>query len=236
MPTDMRNACWSFGAPARHLFTYLNSRLGPRLFGYDPELYTQGIVLLETASGAMDEQAAFEKMAQGLLGALQGARTFYYAGSLCVDDLFSGVQFVMDLEMVSYIRQVVEAFSPHPDIINMDGLYEECRDVALGKDTFISSMNTATRFRNIMPPSGRIVREKLQSWLSHRKLLKDRAKEEALQRIREFEPVSLPDDQQRELDKIYARAEADLLKRPGSGRLRSRERRPAGRIRNAECG
>ena len=190
---------------------YLHSQLGPRLGGYDRDVYTRGAVLLETGSAAIDEQAAMEKMAQGLLGALQGARTFTYAGALCVDDLFSGVQLVIDMEMVSYIREVIEAFDPHPDIINMDGFYEECRDVSLGGDTFLSHENTARRFRNILSSSDRIMREKLQSWLSHRTTLKDRAREEALHRIRSFEPRCLPADKQQELDRIYARAEADLL-------------------------
>lgn len=209
-PTDMHNACWAFGSPRGHLFTYLNTRLGPYLCGVSQDVYTQGTVMLETASAAMDEQAAFEKMAHGLLGALQGARTFYCAGSLCVDDLFSAVQFVMDLEMVNYIRQLVEAFDPHPDIINTDGLYEECRDVSLGNDMFISHVNTVKRFRNILSSSKRLAREKLQSWLSHRTTLKDRARAEALERIRTFEPFHLPDDKQRELDRIYARAEKEL--------------------------
>ena len=92
----------------------------------------------------------------------------------------------------------------------MDGLYEECRDVALGKDTFISHPNTVRRFRTILPSSDRIVREKLRPWLIHQELLKDRAREEALERIRTFEPFHLPADKQRELDRIYARAEAEL--------------------------
>ncbi len=212
LPTDMRNACWAFGAPNRHLYNYLNSQVTPRLCHREQAFYRQDLVLLETSSAAVDEQAAFEKMAQGLLGALQGARTFYYAGSLCVDDLFSGVQFVIDVEMVNYIRQVIEAFNPPPDILDMTDLYEECRDVSLGRDMFISHSNTVKRFRNILPSSGRIVREKLQTWMSHRKTLKDRAKEEAIERIKNFTPYRLSADKQKELDKIYARAEADLLK------------------------
>ena len=209
-PTDLRHACWAFGSPRRHLWSYLGSRVMPMLGGHDPETYGQTRVLLETSSPAVDEQAALEKMAQGLLGALQGARTFGYAGVLCVDDVFSGVQFVIDVEMVNYIREMVESFNPHPDIINIHGLYEECRDVALGKETFISHINTVKRLRNILPSSDRIVREKLRSWMAHRKLLKDRAREEALERIRTFEPYHLPADKQKELDRIYARAEAQL--------------------------
>ena len=209
-PTDMRNACWAFGVPNAHLFTYLSSRLQPWLCGYEPKLYRQGMVRMETASAAVDEQAGIEKLTQTLIGAMQGARSFHYAGALCVDDLFSPVQFVIDMEMIDYVRQVVEAFDPHPDIASIEGLYEECRDVSLDKDMFISHPNTVSRFRNILSDSKRMIREKLPSWFEHHKLLKDRAKEEAIERIKTFEPEPLPADKQKELDSIYQRALAEL--------------------------
>jgi len=209
-PTDLRNACWAFGSPRRHLHDYLATRILAALCGYEPPRYAPSGILLETSSPAVDEQAALEKMAAGLLGALQGSRTFGYAGVLCVDDVFSPVQFVIDIEMVEYIRELIEAFAPHPDVIAMDGLYEECLSVGRGEDTFISHPNTARRLRNVLPSSDRIVREKLRSWMSHRTILKDRARREARERIASFEPYQLPADQQAELDRIYAEAEAEL--------------------------
>ncbi len=209
-PTDLRHACWAFGSPRRHLLRYLDSRLGPRLCGIDPGDYAASGVLLETGSAAVDEQAAMEKMAVGLLGAMQGARTFGYAGTLCVDDLFSAVQFIIDLEMVEYIRETIQAFDPHPDVIDATGLYEECREVGLGEDTFISHPNTIRRLRNVMPSSQRLVREKLSTWLHHCTSLADRARAEALERIAAQEPHHLDDEKQRALDAIYARAEAEF--------------------------
>ena len=144
------------------------------------------------------------------MGAMHGARLFQYAGVLCVDDLYSGTQFVIDLEIVNYLREMIESFTPHPDILNAEGMYEECRDVSLGRETHIGHAHTLERFRNIVPSSDRMVREKLQAWMQHRKTLKDRAREEALERIRTFEPYRLPADKQRELDRIYARAEKEL--------------------------
>ncbi len=209
--TDMKSACWAFGSPRSHLFRYLGAMLVPNLCGCTPDHYTVNrTVRLETSSSAIDEQAALEKMATGLVAALQGARNFGYAGTLCVDDIYSGIQFVIDLEIVNYIRETIGAFEPHPDIIDIEGLYKECRDVALGKDAHISHINTVKRFRNVIPSSDLIVREKLQSWLTHRKLLKDRAREIAMDRIKNFEPYHLPYDKQKELDKIYERAKAVL--------------------------
>lgn len=211
-PTDMRHACWAFGSPRAHLFQYLNSLILPNLCEIMPDTYViDERVRLETSSPAIDEQAALEKMAIGLTAAFQGAREFSYAGTLCVDDIYSGTQFVIDLEIFNYIKETIASFDPHPDIIDIEGLYEECRDAAMGDNEFISSFNTAGKIRNIIPSSDLIVREKLASWRGHGRLLKDRAREIALDRIKNHEPsFHLPDDKQRELDKIYARAKAEL--------------------------
>ncbi len=207
LPTDLRNACWAFGSPRAHLFRFLNSMILPNLCRVTPHTY--GIndwVHLETSSPAVDEQAAMEKMGCGMIAAMQGARQFRYAGVLCVDDVYSGAQFVIDLEIVDYIRETIEAFNPHSDIIKINGLFEECRDVAIGVDTFVSSENTVRRFKNIIPSPKLIVREKVRSWLSHRKLIKDRAREIAIEKIRSYKQFCLPPDQQKALNDIYDNA------------------------------
>jgi trimethylamine:corrinoid methyltransferase-like protein len=211
LPTDMRHACWAFGSPRAHLYRYLNSRVLPNLCRTPPEAYSiWNPVHLETGSPAVDQQAAVEKTANALLGALQGARNFCYAGVLCVDDVYSGTQFVIDLEIVNYVRDMIEAFDPHPDILNVDGLYEECRDVGLGKDMFLSHPHTASRCRHILPSSDFFVREKLRSWLEHRILIKDRAREIAMDRIRRHPSFRLPEDKQTALDAVYAKARKAL--------------------------
>ena len=210
-PTDLRHACWAFGSPRRHLYSYLQHQLQARLAGREPKAYRQVGVLLETSSAAEDEQAALEKMASGLLGALQGARTFGYAGVLCVDDVFSPVQFVIDVEIVDYIRETIQAFAPHRDVMQTAGLYDECRAVALGEDTFLSHPNTVHRFRNVLPSPHLIVREKLRPWLSHMSTLRDRAREEAIARIQAWVPCEMPADRGRQLESIYQRAQRALV-------------------------
>lgn len=212
MLTDLRNACWAFGHPRQHLLHYLNSRIPMRFAGVEWNRYVNGSTLLETASSALDEQCGLEKMATGLMAALQGARSFTQLGNICVDDLFSGTQFVIDVEMVNYIRELIEAFDPPRDIISLDDeTYASLKEVCLGNDQFISACDTAAKFRNIMPSSSLLVREKLRSWMDHRKTLQDRAKEQALERIQNFQPTfHLPADKQKALDEIYARAEKAL--------------------------
>ncbi len=211
-PTDMRHTCWAFGSPKAHLYAYLNSRIFPNLCKCDNGNYTPDTVRLETSSSAVDEQAALEKIGVAMVAALQGCKSFSYAGNLCVDDLFSGVQFVIDVEIFNYIKETIESFDPHPDIFSMDGLYEMLRDVSIGKEQFLSHPDTAAKLRNILPSSERIHREKLSSWFEHRKTLKDRAREECIERIKNFPEYHLPEDKQKELDAIYKRANADLVK------------------------
>ena len=50
-----------------------------------------------------------------MTAAFQGVRAFGGLGSLCVDDLFSGVQFVIDVEIVNYVREALEAFDGNVD-------------------------------------------------------------------------------------------------------------------------
>jgi trimethylamine:corrinoid methyltransferase-like protein len=210
VPTDFRNVCWAWGHPRRHLFDFLNHRILPALCDIEADRYVRDAVLLESSSSSVDQQAGLEKMGIAMTAALQGVRAFGGLGSLCVDDLFSGVQFVIDVEIVNYVREAMEAFDPHPDILNTEGMFDMLRDVNTGKDHFISHPDTVARFRNILPSSDLLQREKLRSWLGHKQLLKDRAREECLSRIEEQKPFALPDDKQRALDKIYRDAEEDF--------------------------
>ena len=210
-PTDLRSASWAFGSPRVHVFNYLGSLMTPNLLGETPDTYRVKSVHLETSSCAVDAQAALEKMGVALLGAMQGARDFKYAGVLAVDDLYSGTQFVIDLEIVEYIKETLESFDPHPDIVDTEGLFEEIADVALGRDIFLAHPNTVRRFRNVLPSPALIVREKLRPWLAHHKTLKDRAQEVALARLQTHRPTfRLPEEKQKALDRIYAEAERVL--------------------------
>jgi trimethylamine:corrinoid methyltransferase-like protein len=209
MPADLRNACYAFGSPRKHLFHYLSSRWPQRFSGITPPSYRPGGAGLTTNSCQMDEQAGLEKMAAALTLALQGARSFSNVGNLCVDDLFSGVQLVIDMETVAYIRELVESFQPSPEVASMDGIYQAILDVANGKDMFLSHETTVSMFRKIMPSSPLFHREKLRSWQYHRTTVKERAKEIAKERIKSH-AFRRSDDQLRDLARIYAAAEREL--------------------------
>mgnify|MGYP001405825308 CR=1 FL=1 len=210
MPVDLRTMCWAYGSPRRHLYDYLNSQALPALCGLTPFDYLPESGSLDTGSCAVDARAGMEKMASALVAAMQGARVFCGAGNLAVDDLFSGVQLVIDVEIFEYVKEVVRSFSPHPDIVTLDGLYDVLRDTALGAEEFYSHPDTASKVRSLLPVSPRRPHEKLRSWLEHGQNMKDRAREECLERIRNQPPYTLDEHKRRELDNICARAEKEL--------------------------
>ena len=212
-PVDLRNMCWAFGSPRTHLYAFLNARVLPALCGLRPDLYAPLSTVMHTSSCAVDVRAGMEKTATALVGAMQGARAFSGAGNLAVDDLFSGVQLVIDVEIFEYVKELIEAFDPHPDILATENLYEVLYDVGVGREEFYSHMDTATKVRNLLPVSKRRPHEKLRAWMMHKQNIKDRIREECLERIKNQTPFALAEDKRKELDKIYHAAEKELAGR-----------------------
>lgn len=209
-PVDLRNMCWAFGSPRMHLYNFLTARALPALCGLSPEKYAPRSGSMHTSSCAVDARSGMEKMATALTAAMQGVRSFSGAGNLAVDDLFSGVQLVVDVEIFEYVKEVIESFSPDPEIVTTDGLYEVLSDVALGREEFYSHVDTATKVRKLLPVSNRRPHEKLRSWMMHKKNMKDLLREECLERIRNQPRFELAEDKRLELDKIYQAAEKEL--------------------------
>jgi len=211
IPVDLRQMCWAFGSPRAHLYAFLNSRVLPALCGLSPEVYAPRSGALHTSSCAVDVRAGMEKMATALVSAMQGARIFGGAGNLAVDDLFSGVQLVVDVEIFEYVKEVIESFDPHPDIVTTEGLYEVLHDVATGREEFYSHPDTAARVRELLPVSNRRPHEKLRAWMTHGRNMKDLIREECLERIRNQPRFELAEEKRKELEKIYLAAERELV-------------------------
>ena len=210
-PTDLQQMCWAFGNPRMHLYAYLSSQVMPALCGIRPDEYAPTSATMFTGSCAVDARSGMEKMATTLSAAMQGVRSFGGAGNLNIDDLFSAAQLVLDVEIFEYVKELIEAFDPHPDIVTTEGVYEVIRDCGVGEDEYYSHMDTAMKVRNLLPVSARRPHEKVRSWMMHKQNLVDRVRDEAKQRIAEQEPWRIDEDRYRALDEIYARAEKDLV-------------------------
>lgn len=210
MPVDLKNMCWAWGSPKMHLYHFLNDTIMPALCGIPIDSYRCKSGFMCTSSCAVDARSGMEKMATGLTAALQGARSFSGAGNLAVDDLFSGVQLLLDVEIFEYIKETVESFSPHADLMSPDGLFDVIRDCAVGGDEFYAHPDTASKVRTLLPVSNRRPHQKLRSWMMDKKNIKDRLREECRERIRNQEPFQLDTARKQALEKIYSNAEKEL--------------------------
>lgn len=210
MPVDLQTMAWAWGHPRMHLYQFLNARVLPALCGIYSDDYRNAHGFMCSSSCAVDARAGMEKTATALAAAMQGARQFGGAGNLAVDDLFSGVQLVLDVEIFEYIREIINGFDPHPDLMDTEGLYETIRDVAEGREEFFSHIDTARKVRNLLPVSKRRPHEKLRSWMMHEQNTKDRVRDECLERIANQPRFELDPDKKSELQRIYDAAEREL--------------------------
>jgi trimethylamine:corrinoid methyltransferase-like protein len=117
----------------------------------------------------------------------------------------------MDVEIFEYVKELMESFDPHPDLLSTDGMYQVLWDAATGQEQFYGHPDTAEKAQNIFPISKRRSYRKLRAWMADKQNLVDRARAECRERIRNQEPFRLDEDRHRELDRIYQAGEKALL-------------------------
>ncbi len=102
---DMREMTISYGSPEMNLADMVKLQLGA-YYGM-PATPTRFIRSMAKRPGF---QAAAEKSASAMAGALAGARRFYGGGQLAVDEVFSLEQLVLDREIVDYAQHLARGF------------------------------------------------------------------------------------------------------------------------------
>ena len=120
----------------KHLMALLTRRKIREFFG----LGTDWGELLLVMSKSPDEQAAAEKMAGCLAGALHGFRHLEGAGALYLDEIFSAQQLIIDIEIRDYVKSMLADL---PSFAS-DALAEVRAGVESG--CFLSAESTLSRF------------------------------------------------------------------------------------------
>ncbi len=198
-PFDMKYQTVTFGSPEKLLLMLMSMQIA-NYFGFDANPDALMCMAKEP-----DSQASAEKLAQVIVTALHGARTFRYAGTLSNDEIFSPEQLVIDNEIVKYVSRFVEGFDfdPEKDFIKIieEGVKEK---------TFLSHQTTLDNYKDTYWFPELFEHETLGQWGEKgRKSIRERAKEIAKKKISEHQ-FRLPEDVQKELDKIYKKAEEKL--------------------------
>ncbi len=202
MAFDLRGMAMSFGGPEDTLFRLACQELNAFCHGREPGPPDGAIRSQAKLPGS---QAAAEKMAGMISGALMGARDFGGAGTLSLDEVFSAEQLVIDCELRDYVERFVGGIDGDCDV---DAAVME---VAAGLDRgFLALDSTLARYQEEYWLPRTLERRSLAGWLgAGAPDMRDVAKEIARERIAQHD-YELPTDLRRELDSIYSRAQQDL--------------------------
>ena len=205
MAFDLRGMAMSFGSPEHQLF---------RWAGEEVNAYFQGRPLgtvgswssLRTQAKLPGPQAAAEKMAGALAAALLGAPDLDGGGTLSLDEVFSAEQLLFDCEVRDHVERLVKGIDADCDPT------AAAAEVAAAMDSgFMTLDSTLDFYREVYWLPRLFERRALAGWLgAGAPDLRQRAKELARKLVKKHD-YSLPDDLLRELDRIYAKAEKDLV-------------------------
>jgi len=203
-PIDLRSMAMVLGSPEDFLLQFANSEVNAYFHG---TAWSPAVSGIHTNAKLPDAQACAEKASLMTTGALLGARQFGSAGTLSLDEVFSAEQLLYDLEIRDHVQRLVRGLDGRCDP-------EECpREVAEGvrQKGFAGLESTLRNYRQTYWHPDLFNRELSAAWeaAGARPL-----RENAHARIRELlgkHDYELDPARRRELDKIVARAKAQLL-------------------------
>jgi trimethylamine:corrinoid methyltransferase-like protein len=201
-PFDMRHANIVFGSPEWCLFKQAVVELTRGLFG---DIRISGN--FRSNSRSVDAQAMLERTASFLWQAALGIRRFGGLGQLCVDEVWSPVQAVMDLEIMNYARRLYRGLNTI-DTDGIDIITEIKEGIAAG--SFLGLDSTAALFKDVFDLGSLSSALNLNGWLAAGSpCIEAMAWDRARRIIREYQ-YELPEAQRRDVEKIY---------KQGAGRL-----------------
>jgi trimethylamine--corrinoid protein Co-methyltransferase len=199
-PFDMKNASFVYGSPGDVIATLFQVQLNAR--------YRIPVVAKSLLTNACwpDAQAAAEKASHTMAAALAGARIFTNAGLLAIDEIFSAEQAVIDAEIVAHCRAVCQPIRFDDQTLAVKAI----KEVGIG-GSFVSHDSTLDHWQETADRPVLFQRPSLSQWLhAGQPSLRDRARARARELIANH-TYSLPDDVQRELDRILDHSRKTLV-------------------------
>jgi hypothetical protein len=189
---NMRVGTTYFSSP-KHLAALLTRRKVRAFFG----LATSSAEFTLVTAKRADAQAAAEKMAGAMLGRLYGFPHLEGAGGLWMDDVFSPVQLIVDLEICNYVNSLdPRLVAPAWDVL-------EVMERGLAEGGFLSDPLTLDAFEDYVWRPGLFDLSPRAGWAGPS--VHDRARDIAQARAAEY-AYELTDERREELERIMARA------------------------------
>jgi trimethylamine:corrinoid methyltransferase-like protein len=197
-PFDMRSANLLFGSAEWCIMSQCIRELMKGLFG------TAGRGgAFRTNGKRVDAQTMMERTASFLWQAMMGARMFGAVGQLCIDEVYSPVQAVLDRELVRYGARLiagipVACWQPGLDAV---ALIRE----GVAENGFLTHDTTSRLYREFYDLTRLASAENLNTWRRGKKAsLEERAWDEAAALIAAHD-FELEGAARREVEKLYER-------------------------------
>jgi len=200
---DMRTTQMIFAGPEQALMAVAMTQMGKH-YGL-PVYINVGL----TDSKTVDAQAGMEAGATLVCGALAGADIFGHLGICGVDQASSLDMLVMQHELIGYVERLMRGVDFSGDALGL-----EVMEAVGPGGTFMDQEHTAQHFRKELWFPRLLDRRFYDAWLSGgAKTMADRCREEKERLLRDHRPEALPDDVERELQKVLAGARKELEQR-----------------------
>ena len=198
-PADMKYGSFVYGSPEDALATMIQIPLNRR---YGIPVIAKSLL---TTAKEPDAHAAAEKAAHTLAAMLSGVDGFCDPGLLSVDEVMSGDQVVIDMEIVEYCTRFVRGVEYNDETSSIDSILE----VGAG-GSFLTHETTLAHYREAFWSPELFEHTSLATWRQRGgKSVRERAREIARRRIADHE-YQLDEDRRKELDRIYRHAKKEL--------------------------
>jgi len=137
-PFDMKYTTLTFASPEHNLCDLTQMEIN-RFYG----ISNPGSRSLRTMAKRPGIQAAAEKAASAIIGALAGSRSFSSGGVMALDELFRPEQLVIDCEIIAYVKRFIKGY----EFSGLQLSIENIREMSI-RGNFLEHESTLKHYRD----------------------------------------------------------------------------------------
>jgi trimethylamine:corrinoid methyltransferase-like protein len=204
-PFDFRYGTIVFGSPEWCLYNGLVRRLR-RLLRGGPDRFGA----FRSVAKQPDAHAATERTGSVLWQAMQGVRQFGAVGQLCVDEIFSPVQAILDGEILGWVARLIRGFDPAATVADPLALIR----AGVEEESFLGVDNTVENCRAMCDSPDLFRHWNLGRWRAEGAPTVQGEAWKAAQALIARADFHLPDAAERDVNDLYAKARNYLASRP----------------------
>lgn len=191
---DMKYATMVYGTPEHNLSEILRKEISEF---YGMKFSTRSLRTMAKIPGI---QSCVEKSSSAVFGLFLGSNEFNGAGSLCLDEIFSPEQLIIDCEIRDYVERLKKGIEFEEEDIEGEIISE-----GLEKGDFLTLDDTIKKYRNNYWFPSLFDYELSSKWFSNPLKIKEKINEIIKTSINSYN-FCLEKEKKKELDKIWERA------------------------------